>query len=57
MAIKRIASSYVYYYNHKYSKVSLKLFFFEDNKLKKILARYQGFCDFKNRKFGEYKRL
>jgi hypothetical protein len=38
-------------------KSILKIIFFEDNKLKKIRARYQGFCDFKNRKFGEYKRL
>lgn len=38
-------------------KSILKIIFFEDNKLRKLQARYQGFCDFKNRKFGEYKRL
>lgn len=38
-------------------KSVLKIIFFEDNKLNKLRARYQGFCDFKNRKFGEYKRL
>lgn len=34
-------------------KSVLKIIFFEDNKLNKLRARFQGFCDFKNRKFGE----
>ena len=38
-------------------KSILKIIFFEDNKLLKLWARYQGFCDYKKRKFGEYKGL
>ena len=38
-------------------KVVFKILLFEKDKIKKIRARYQGYCDYKNNVFGEYKGL
>lgn len=37
-------------------KSILKIILFEDNKWKKLYARYSGYCDYKKRKFGEYNK-
>lgn len=37
-------------------KSLFKILFFEKDKIKKLIFRYRGYLDFKNKKFGEYKK-